>query len=324
MIQNTCFGYYFSSFRDYEYKPVVEEFLKNNWEIRPILSMIDDNGLVQVVEGLPIDDAFSIIRQLDANKFNLIKNRLEIITKNRIASKYNIPELFDPKGASLLDFGQVKMISKFKSILANYVDPQRIEQLETTYRFCSPDSFKLESKSPRAMAFNNGYQSVMNLEYDETVLRSNLSHESIHHLSANDIQTPQGFTFKRGFSINSQNRGINECATEFINEIVMGEDYYTRITGQLYCGYQPGVEQLKRLFSAGILDQDSFMRAYFSNDLSYVEKQIVDITGNQQGFQDFLGYLDQFLEDDYDVSQEGLRKATDFITDVINRKMVMP
>ena len=126
-----------------------------------------------------------------------------------------------------------------------------------------------------------------------------------------------------GFSTNGQNNGINECATEWINEIVMGDDYYTNITGQFYSGYQPGVNQLKRLFSAGILDQDSFMRAYFSNDLDYVIDQLVAITGDYQECYDFLGYLDDFLVHDSNVSQEGLRKATDYITDVINRKLAM-
>ena len=177
------------------------------------------------------------------------------------------------KRANLEDAEQITA-ERLRKFTEGYVSDEKINSIYGSCEYETNAQFALHGESENTMAFNNGIQSVMNLEYSDDVIRANVNHESIHQISHWDGNLdPQtgarisksGVSYslwdaQNGEWINSRT-GFNECITELFNKMSMESEY----PKTPYCGYQDGVEKLEGLIDTGIIDTNELKRLYFNN-----------------------------------------------------------
>lgn len=289
-----------------EWNIIVRNSLNTGQGIEDVLKYIDNDNLVECIEKLELSEAADIIKSLNVDQLDYIKNNLEGTLKDNLAVQYQISELYDARIANLVDFAKNDMINNFKDKFGLYVAPEKISALDGTYKFVNADRFSKMYDDKLAMAYNDGTRSIMNLQYEDSMVLSNVSHESIHQLSANDFFDADGnWHSARGLSIDSNNSGINECATEYLTELSMGDNYYTKVTGKIYSGYQEGVMRLKKLIDSGVIDQEKFAASYFSNDLSYLETEITKLS-NKDYFDKLMKNFDDAINPDQQIREQAL------------------
>jgi hypothetical protein len=131
------------------------------------------------------------------------------------------------------------------------------------------------------MAFNNSLGSFMNLRYDYLTTINNICHESIHAISRNST------TGVSGFHTSKYMIGFNECVTEYLNEVAMEDYHTTHVKGyEDSCDYRYGVSRLKTMIECGIFSEETLEKAYFENDVSYIQDSIEALGGDFQLFMD--------------------------------------
>ena len=285
---------------------MVKNAISTGQGLDDLLRYIDNDNLVACIENLELSQAIGIIKSLNIDQLDYVKNNLEGTFKDNLAIQYQIREFYDVRVANLVDFAKTDMVNNFRDKFGLFVAPEKISALDGTYKFVNQERFAKMYDNERAMAYNDGTRSIMNLQYEDSIVMSNISHESIHQLSANDFIDANGnWHSARGLCVDGQNCGINECATEYLNELSMGDNYYTKVTGQIYCGYQEGVMKLKKLIDSGVIDQDKFIASYFSNDLGYLKSEIVKLS-NEEYFDKLMKNFDDAISGDNTIRQQAL------------------
>ena len=164
---------------------------------------------------------------------------------------------------------------RLRKFTEGYVSDEKINSIYGSCTYATTAEFLLNGKDKNLMGFNNGTQSVMNLNlnYTEKAIRSNVNHESLHQISTSRIIDPQtgARMVKSGVrysKLDSQTDewsdsrlGFNECITELLNKISMESEY----PEEIYCGYQPAVSKLEELIDTGIINVPELKSFYFNN-----------------------------------------------------------
>ena len=234
--------------------------------------------LLLFIETASLENAANVIKGLDVKTLEYLKNNLEATLRYELATKYQITELYDQRIDNIINYVNEDMLTSFKETFGYYISFDSIDAINDNYRLLNSDRFTEKVKAEGVMAYNNGKESVINLAYVDNIIKANISHESIHQLSVNDFIGEDGqIHTARGFSIDEQNTGFNECTTEYLNKLVMQDDYPT----EGYSGYSEGVSKLNKLLDAEILNQEKFIESYFTSDINYIESEITKIGGKE-------------------------------------------
>lgn len=178
------------------------------------------------------------------------------------------------KRANLEDAEQITA-ERLRAFTEEYVSDEKINSIYGSCKYETNAQFVLDAPSEQCIAFNNGVNSVMNLECSEDIIRANVNHESIHQISHWDgnFDPQTGARISKGgvqYSLWDAQKGdwinrrlgFNECITELFNKISMESEYPEDI---YYCGYQHGVIKLEELIDTGIINVDELKRFYFNN-----------------------------------------------------------
>lgn len=205
------------------------------------------------------------------------------------------------------------------------------EKVNTIYGSCIYETnaqFALHNHN-NWMAYNNGVNSVMNLEYSEDIIRANVNHESIHQLSSwyGKFDTQTGARISKGgvqYSLWDAQKGdwinrrlgFNECITELFNKMSMDSEY----PKTPYCGYQDAVIKLEELIDTGIININELKNFYFNN----LGEELIS-TLNERGKKLGLGQeigdelsklFDGSILPTYEERNPYLEKITSIITDI--------
>ena len=169
-----------------------------------------------------------------------------------------------------------KMTDNYTKTFSKYVDANKIEETKNVNIFLTEKAFDIFSPLPRAMGFNNGKNSYMNIKYADDIIKSVISHENIHQMSSN-----RGIS---GIHINEVHRGINETFTEYLNSLCLKSDYPSCNC----CAYQPMVDRLKLLVRKGVFTDDDIMSAYFNNDISQIKNKVNQLANSNRYYDKFV------------------------------------
>lgn len=212
------------------------------------------------------------------------------------------------KAIELNDWTTGEMIERFKNTFGNYVFPSVIDdRLNNSFKYVTSNKFK-DYGLGNAMAFNNGKKSIFNLKYDELFLKSNASHESIHQIGGTGVKN-------MNFNI-----GINETITEYLTQIIMGEQYPTLVTGKIYCRYEPAVLRLKNMVDAGMFTNDDLMQAYFVDHNLFRIKNKIKIECNAGSMvDDLFAEFDYAVDGEINVCKMALGEIDNIIKDLISK-----
>ena len=191
-----------------------------------------------------------------------------------------------------------RMNRNFSREFSGYVTDEDILKTRGTVVLLDEDEFVqllVNDRMKNFKGFNNGLNSYIDVEYsdDDSVIKSIVSHESIHQLSSkivydengNPLRELSGVSFYDFATGKNYYTGINETLTEFLNELSM-DDEYPQIQ---YCGYGGSVQRFKVLLDMNIpgLTLETLKQAYFENDISFISEPIDNITEE--------GFFDQYL-----------------------------
>ena len=186
-------------------------------------------------------------------------------------------------------WGEIEMLDRFRKHFSNYVPDEKIANVKGTFNYLTEEEFTALGVNPKAMAFNDGETSTMNTNYEDNIIRSNMSHESIHQISAAPkyIEPGTGNLIScRGLKLgilditskkwSYKYEGINEAVTEYLSELVMGADYPSGV-----CGYEPAVIRLKQIKDMNIegFGLEDIKKAYFENDTASLANTINKVAG---------------------------------------------
>ena len=165
------------------------------------------------------------------------------------------------------------------------------------------------------MAYNNGINSVINLNYDTNLLKTNMTHESLHQVSSGiDYYDATGaYCSQDGIQISTwnsttrkwdkKNRGLNEATTEYFSKLIHGDEY---IKGT--CGYEPMVDKLEQFIDSNLFTLDQLKEAYFTNNPTILSDRI-DAVGTQIGIEDFgQKFLEAFDKANYANNSDDIGK----------------
>lgn len=245
------------------------------------------NNMNTVFQGLSKYEIANGLKQID----DMMKSNGYYFKLNRVQERMQSIKKFylSPRAVGLNDWAETVMINNFRKMFSLLVCESDLSDLKGTLIFLEPEEFAKSIDNPRAMGFNNGRESVMDLASPDKIIKAVSTHESLHQLSAKQAYTDPstGITYIRhglklfiydsnsGSSSNS-NTGINETVTELLTELAMGEDYPTKE----FCGYTPAVRRLKQILNMNIkgLDIATIKCAYINNDISLISNPIDKIT----------------------------------------------
>lgn len=243
------------------------------------------NNMNTLFQGLSKNEIANGLKQID----DMMKSNGYYFKLNRVQERMQSIKKFylSPRAVGLNDWAETVMINNFRKMFSSLASESDLSDLKGTFIFLEPEEFAKSTANPRWMAFNNGRESVMSLAYSDKIIKSTISHESLHQLSARRAYTDPstGITYIRaglrviicdsnGRSIS--NTGINETVTELLNELAMGKAYPTKE----FCGYTPAVRRLKQILNMNIegLDIETIKCAYINNDISLISNPIDKIT----------------------------------------------
>ena len=306
---------------------LVNHFLATGQDqaIKDMLKYVSDLKTAYCLEKLELTDAAKMVGLLTPDQFVGVKEELEGVVAYKLATKYQISELYDEKVARFITFWQNDMIDNFKRRFDFCLPSDRIDRLSDanvkcfkSYRF---NILAADRGLSRCSAFNGHDLTAFNFGYNEGILMSNCSHEFIHELSRNVYTDSFGKSYTLyGFSsFGKYFRGINECATEYLNELAMGDNYYTKLTGELYCGYQYGVTRLRKLCDFGVLEHNKFIASYFSNDITYLETEITKLKG-KDFFDKLILAFDDSISGDKQIRNKALAELDKMISTLVVTK----
>ncbi len=174
-------------------------------------------------------------------------------------------------------------IANVSALTKNYFNKDKLYKLQNNCIFIDRNLHDIlkEPAPDRALGYNNNIGSVIFVgsESKDEIIKSVISHESIHELSRKvEYDEFDNRTTYSGYYIFKSDKtvkyvGINESATEYINMLVLGENYPLN-----YCGYIKGSMGIKKILDLGIegLDHDVFLSSYFKNDVDGFINPIID------------------------------------------------
>ena len=279
---------------------------------------IEVHELLVFIEISNLEEAAQTIKKLDAQTIIYLKNNLEATLRHELATKYQIKELYDERTDGIINYVNNDLVNNIKNQFSEYVSSDRIDAIDETYKLLNDERFKEQVNTEGVMAYNNGKESVINLSYEDGIIKANISHEAIHGLASNDYLGSDGqIHTARGFSIDEQNAGFNECATEYLNELVMQENY----PSDSYSGYSSGVSRLEKLVDSGILNQESLTKSYFNNDIGYIENTITQI-GGKEIYNDLMTNFDNAISGNAEMSKQALENIDSIISNLVLLKEV--
>ena len=187
------------------------------------------------------------------------------------------------------------MIKLLQKENIDYINEDKLYKIVNSFIFQKHEDFFAQRPIKNVMGYNNGEKSVLDLQYNDFIIKSTMTHESLHQLSFNEIDNLSqyaGIQYSR-FNVvtlkwETIRNGLNESITEFINQRTMGE-YYAN-----FCGYNEAVECLKQIINLNIenFNVDTIKRAYFGNDESVLRNAIDKVMG--------IGFFDNLLVPAFD------------------------
>jgi len=256
--------------------------------VDPVLVIQVEDGSSREATSTDLSNCIDMIQQA----------RIENIIKNFSVS---------PRIVDLTAWADTHMINKFRRLFNGYVTDAQLAALSGTYRFLEPDDFAKEMSDTRCSAFNNGVESVMNLDYPDDILKSNIAHESLHQISDKSTYYDNAsglYVSKGGLQIDtrpsigrswtSKYVGINETVTEYLTELSLGNDY----PSGMHCGYQPAVRRLKQILNMNIegLDSEVIKRAYIDSDISPIATAIDKVVSPNFFENELIPAFDEAIE----------------------------
>lgn len=247
-------------------------------------------------------------------------------------------------GAEAYKWADTKMLKLLDENLHDYFDGQIVSKINGSYQFEGDLYFKkgYKNDSSHIMGYNSTDGSHINLNYSTTdnLLESIVCHESLHHLSLdgqlkslNEVDIDElkasGFDFNgvakicsQGLKVNKHDinnhyfgdsfSGINEVATEYLNQQIMGDDYPTG-----HCGYEKAVPYLDILIKDGILDLEVLKDGYFNDGIGVVTNNIyqhVDVDAST--ISKLYSAFDDAISSDMEIREKGLMALNDIILDM--------
>lgn len=216
-------------------------------DVMNILEHTKDNSLIAQVYG----DLPSTTRQY-------LKQNMELSLGYELATKYGLEELYNPNAAGLINFKN-NIANMYEQRFPGIFDVSKIKADTDKIFFYTDERFAAIYKNPSAMAFNNVYsESFINMKYDNLAIENNINHEVVHAAARDSLTGVTGF--------DGYNTALNECATEYMNKLLMGKNYYTYQTGCQYCGYQPGSERFSDILKAAGISNEQFATYYAARD----------------------------------------------------------
>ena len=216
-------------------------------DVLMILEHTRDNSLIaQAYEGLP-----EATRQY-------LKQNMEFSLGYDLATKYGIGELYNPEAADLINFKN-QIADMYQQKFPGIFDIDKIKADTSKIFFYNNERFATMTDNPRWMAYNNQYsESIINMGYGTDVLKNNIDHELVHAAARDTITGSTGFS--------DYNTALNECSTEYINKLLMGNNYYTAQTGEVYCGYQHGSDRFSDILRVAGISNEQFAAFYNARD----------------------------------------------------------
>ena len=241
-------------------------------------------GIEQILE--EIDKMDSSSRNELIKKYGLTSEHLERMKfiKNNFACS--------PKAFEFLKWANSSMIDNFRREFGDYLSEEQFKKLLGTFKFLEEEAYRKVQPDLLVAGFNDGKVNVMNISRNSISVKSTVSHESIHQLSSYDsnYDSYTGVMNRR----TGKYRGINECLTEYFNELCL-DDFYPDDSG-----YKFGILRLKALLNLKIdgVNLEAFKKAYFvDHDLSTIRNAIDGIS--------YDGFFEEKLIPAFDISIEG-------------------
>ena len=180
--------------------------------------------------------------------------------------------------------------------------------------------------------FNEGYNGRSHINMDlpgyappdvyerNRILLANTSHENIHGLargSNGQYGIKQYVPNPATGGWIPKNTGLNEAMTEYLNErVAKAGGYYPN---QLYCGYQPAINEMRPLIDTGIITPNEIKQMYL---VDHSPQALVDKIDNLLGPGHGRSFVDLF---DYATSgssaqrQQGLDAINQYVAELIRR-----
>ena len=147
--------------------------------------------------------------------------------------------------------------------------------------------------NPSIMGFNDGSKSYVDSSFGPTQAKETAVHENFHQMSANDIKDENGKTvYRRGVSINGEDRGINEALTQkyTLDTMRTTDATYTNP----YCAYDDATTRIDDLYSFSN-NKEMFDQAYFQNNPNALKEHFDSYCGD--------GFYDE-MSDAFDVATD--------------------
>ncbi len=198
------------------------------------------------------------------------------------------------------------MVNKLLNENSGYVSEEKIMGVGNTFEFQEHEEFFAKYPNKNSMGYNNGVKSVLDLKYEDHIIRSSMTHETIHQISFKRIDSyshHSGVQYAKWNPIvlkwDVKRTGLNESITEFINQRTMGADYPN------FCGYIDAVSCLRQIASLNIkdFDIDAIKKAYFGNDVGILKNAIDDVM--------YTGFFDEKLVPAFDKAASPSRDTSD-------------
>ena len=181
-------------------------------------------------------------------------------------------------------------------------DDKKAVRLGDTVEFQDDEDFAkgLGSKERAAgvNGYNNGKKSYVKNSGPHP--KKTAIHEHNHQLSCNDTKDALGYVteYKRGVSINGQDRQVNEALTELFTKKMMGSDYPANPN----VGYRDNMLRMKKMESG--FGTDVLKEAYYQNKPDLLKSKYESVMGEgswepfSKSFDDSLSkYTDQEIFD---------------------------
>lgn len=286
-----------------------------NTQISRVFDCVNNQYKIKIIESgkMTSKEISEKLKKLNWNDRYYINDFLERGTKNDLMSSF-FPlfsslffDVYDVKYLDIKKFVNINLPNDFKWFFGNLLSDEDIKKLENSHNFWSPNRFVADYKDPYkdhfAMAFNSKKGSFYDLSYNKNIIISNIVHESLHQISQGNNGS--------GFRVSNIYRGINECVTEYFNELIMGMDH------PYYTSYQYGVERLKIMVAYGIFDLEELKTAYLTNNVDYFKRYFSDTELNT-----FLDLFNKSISTDVTVRTQALKDLDIFINNYILRRNI--
>lgn len=147
--------------------------------------------------------------------------------------------------------------------------------------------------NPSIMGFNDGSKSYVDSSFGPTQAKETAVHENFHQMSANDMKDENGKTvYRRGVSINGEDRGFNEALTQkyTLDTMRTTDSTYTNP----YCAYDDATTRIDDLYSFSN-NKEMFDQAYFQNNPNALKEHFDSYCGD--------GFYDE-MSDAFDVATD--------------------